>query len=161
MSILYIVHMLRLACGRSVRYPRKRPGARGGAHCVPYGTPAGQTPRRVPAVSRRNVRPIASYAGNSESRTSGSTPPPSQAIASYAGNSESPQPAPLRISLGAYTGCSFSCFSVRPTSQRVTQKVSISERGMEYSTPSKPKKSGSSRHSPTPKRISRTMESPV
>ena len=39
-----------------------------------------------------------------------------------------------------------------------TRNVSASDRGMEYSTPSSPKKNGSSSANPTPKTISRIME---
>ena len=42
-----------------------------------------------------------------------------------------------------------------------TRNVKKSETGMEYSTPSKPKKTGSSSAKPTPNTISRTMDSAV
>ena len=40
-------------------------------------------------------------------------------------------------------------------------KVRISDSGIEYKTPSRPKKSGSKSAKPTPKTISRTMDSSV
>ena len=41
------------------------------------------------------------------------------------------------------------------------RKVRISDTGMEYSTPSKPKNTGSSRAKPTPNTTSRNMDSSV
>ena len=41
------------------------------------------------------------------------------------------------------------------------RKVKTSDTGIEYSTPSRPKKIGSSKANPTPNTTSRTMESTV